>query len=64
MDCGGKRSTTPLSLTTSGPVSSIYADSSQSGVALRLPPQSKTLTRPPIRQKTPSVLDGAHHLNV
>jgi hypothetical protein len=40
MDCGGKRSATPLSLAASGPISTIYADSSQSGVALRLPPQS------------------------
>src|ERR1035438_8884272 len=40
VDCGGKRSATPLSLTASGPASSIHPDSSQSGVALRLPPQS------------------------
>jgi hypothetical protein len=40
MDCGGKRSATPLSLMASGLAWSIYADSSQSGLALRLPPQS------------------------
>jgi hypothetical protein len=43
MDCGGKRSATPLCLTATGPASSIYAYSSQSGVALRLPPQSTSV---------------------
>ena len=46
MDCGGKQSATPLSLRASGQVASIYADSSQSGVALRLPPQSISVATP------------------
>ena len=45
MDCGGKRSATPLSL----PVKSAWCNpcvtSTQSGVALRLPPQSKPTAR-------------------
>jgi hypothetical protein len=45
MDCGGKRSATPLSL----PVKSAWCNpcvtSTQSGVALRLPPQSKPTPR-------------------
>ena len=43
MDYGGKRRATALSLTASGPASSIDADSSQSGASLRLPPQSTSV---------------------
>jgi hypothetical protein len=41
VECGGKRSATPLSQVAAFPDAPARANLSQSGVALRLPPQSK-----------------------